>query len=251
MDINHVVTHNTSLEQAVASLRVALQSAENRTARLERLIRWGATIFVVFLGMLPMLAYKPSGLAFAQVESGVIPPSQAPQIDPQNDFKRAIDALENIGKKLDSIDKKLAIFGQTEQLVGEFKNSVQQAIMKNDDAWALIESNHKDCKDKLISKEECMMKYAMSDIIGSMVDTTANVMVLVGRVRGDSNLIHEFVGRLNGSLLEGIKSELRLMNTALASVPVMAIQMDAMTRQMGAMTYSIGSTMGRVGSWMP
>lgn len=92
---------------------------------------------------------------------------------------------------------------------------------------------------------------------GAIVVATGSVLVdagvLMHRVREDSNLFRGAVESMGGpnELLRGIQNELHAMNMALASVPVMAVQMDAINRNMSVMSHGVGSTMGRMGSWMP
>ncbi|CAK0763784.1 conserved hypothetical protein [Gammaproteobacteria bacterium] len=228
---------SATLDQVTTSLTLltaALASAEQRTARLERIVRWGALVFVAFLGIASMLVYNPMGVAFATLT------------EPSSDAKRVADALENINNNL-------AVFGQVGQLGAILGKEVPMAIMNNKDTWNLIKINHpNECKEDT-DKPNCMKDYAMSDIVGSMVNVTANMMVLIGRIRWNSDKVREFLSAASDgpSFLDAIGKELHLMNTALASVPIMAIQMDAMNRQMSVMSYSVGSTMGRMGNWMP
>jgi hypothetical protein len=99
-------------------------------------------------------------------------------------------------------------------------------------------------------QKQQIVQMSLMKAVGSVL---VDAGVLMHRVRQDSDLFRTAVQSIGGpnKLLEGIQGELHMMNGMLASIPVMATQMDAMTRQMGVMSYSVGSTMGRAGSWMP
>jgi hypothetical protein len=92
--------------------------------------------------------------------------------------------------------------------------------------------------------------YATQAVVQSVVGTFVDTVVLMQRIRQDSNA---FPGYITGpeDVLRGVERQLEVMNRAMASIPTMAVQMDLMNGNMAAMSYSMGSTMGRMGKWVP
>ncbi len=128
------------------------------------------------------------------------------------------------------------------------KPAIQNAVMNNADVQKNVQTYR--VEHGLEVNEENMRKYATPALVDSAVTTIIDTVVLMQRIREDSNEFRNVIGG-PGPALSAIHEELRLMNVALASVPAMAFQMDVMNRHMGSMSHSMGSTMGRMGNWMP
>ena len=92
--------------------------------------------------------------------------------------------------------------------------------------------------------------YAMQAVVQSVVGTFVDTVVLMQRIRQDSDAFRDYVTGPE-DVLRGVEQQLVVMNGAMTSVPAMAAQMDLMNRNIASMTYSMGSTMGRMGKWMP
>ena len=75
--------------------------------------------------------------------------------------------------------------------------------------------------------------------------TLENTGILINRLKEDSDFLRTHRGLLN------IGKELRMLNNALSSVPIMAEEMRQMNVKMGVMTYGVDSTMGRMGRMVP
>lgn len=133
-------------------------------------------------------------------------------------------------------------------ILQEAAPAIEQAMMGNPDVQKYV---HAYLEGKGIEPtQQNMMAYSTKAVVESGVATIVDLVVLMQRIRQDSNVFRDFVQGPT-PVLEGVQRELHLMNGALASVPAMVVQMDLMNRNMASMSHSMGSTMGRMGSWMP
>jgi hypothetical protein len=216
------------LTQTVAVLAEALARSERRHAHLARTLRWGAlTLITLFVGAGALLADR-FGAAYAQ-------PGGIPQ---------ATDAVEALNR----INDNLALFGMMGQTLKTAIPAIEKAMMESPDVRKSVEIYLK--AQGIDPTPENMMANAGSAIAHSAVTTVVDTVVLMQRIRDDSNEFRDLIGG-PGPALRGLERELQLMNLALASVPAMAAQMDFMNRHMASMTHSIGTSMGRMGSWLP
>jgi len=92
-----------------------------------------------------------------------------------------------------------------------------------------------------------------TDSTSTKTTTVKNVMldslVLIDRLREDSDLIRRKFENHPQAL--SISQELRNLNIALSSVPLMVEEMRRMNVSIGVMSYGMDSTMGRMGRMMP
>ncbi len=223
--------HETDLQQlaqTVAALAEALARSERRHAHLARTLRWGTLALVTLVGGAAAFLTNPSGLAFAQ----------------QAAFPQAANAVE----ALNNINRNLAVFGIWGEAMGQVLPAVEQTMQNNPDVQAQVQDYLK--AHQINPTRENMMAYAGPAVIESAVTTLVDTVVLMQRIREDSNGLRGLLASPT-PVLEGLQQELKLMNGALSAVPAMAIQMDFMNRNMASMTHSMGSTMGRMGSWLP
>jgi len=213
----------------IENLTSALERSESRYTQLTRLIRWSVlgigavaiTVAVAFSGFL--------GTAYAQKEQA-IPEAQS-----------VVDALNNINRNL-------ALFGMASQYMQQARPAIEAAVMNNQDVQSYMVQYL--AEKKIEPTPQNMQQYAIPALINSTVTTMVDTVVLMHRIRDDSNSFRELVGG-PGPALRSIQHELKLVNAALMSVPTMAVQMDLMNRNMASMSHSMGSTLGRAGSWMP
>jgi hypothetical protein len=256
------------LRAVVLQLGNALALSERRTARLERVIRWGAlTLLLVFaLGLAS--AIRPFGVALAEQEARS--PSKSPE--------QAIDRLT------ESLTGPRSTLGMMGMMVGNMLEvGVRRAMTEAGDIPAL---SPEDCSPgvQLSSeleqarvttplgfyvkcffvkndKENPTPQDYQQAVVTAITGTAVDLGVLVARVRDDSDRIRNFIAHYVGdseALLRQIGGELELLNKTLESVPVMTANVNTMTHQMGimaadmnSMTHSMGTSMGRMGKWMP
>ncbi|AGA89220.1 hypothetical protein Thimo_0351 [Thioflavicoccus mobilis 8321] len=217
------------LNQTVASLAEALARSERRHAHLARTMRWGALGLFSLLILAGFMIADRAGLAFAQSPGG------SPQAT------TTVEALNNI-------DANLMVLGAMGQAMQAVTPAIQQAVDNNPDVQAYMQRYFKE--HGLNPAPEQQAAYAQQALMESLVGTVIDSIVLVQRIRQDSNAFRELVTGPD-DVLRDIEGQLDTMNRAMLSIPIMAAQMDAMNRNMAAMSYSMGSTMGRVGNWMP
>lgn len=217
------------LSQAVAGLTEALALSEKRSARLRRNLRWG------ILGGLSLLCI---GGAFVAQRPGIAQPH-----DPAG-FPQATTAVE----ALNNINANLMVLGQLGKTLQEFTPVIKQAVLSNPDVQQYVQDYF--TKNDLKPSAEEQEAYAMQAIMGSVVGTFVDTVVLMQRIREDSNAFRAYVTGPE-EVLRGVERQLEAMNVAMAAIPPMAAEMNLMNRNMASMSYSMGSTMGRVGSWMP
>ncbi len=213
------------LTQSVAVLAEALARSERRYAQLARVLRWGTLALVTVVSAVGFTAAGRFAPAYAQ---GAAAPEAA-------------QALERIADNLVPI-------GMLGQALNQASPVIQQALMNNPDVQAQVRDYLK--AKGLPDTPENMMANATPAVIEAGLTTLANTVVLMHRIRGDSNAFRDLIGD-PAAAIGGVAQELKVMNAALVAVPAMAMQMDLMNRNISAMTYSMGSTMGRMGSWMP
>lgn len=216
------------LSQAVASLAEALARSERRHALLARSLRWGVLGLVSLLVAAGFLMVDRFGVAHAQNPAGF------PQAT------TAVDALNNINANL-------MLMGELGQALQRFSPAIRQTLMANPDVKKLVDAYREQNPD---ATQEDLDAYAMQRILGSMVGTFVDTVVLMQRIRQDSNAFRDYITGPE-DVLRGVEQQLEVMNRAMASIPPMAVQMDLMNRNMASMTHSMGSTMGRMGNWMP
>lgn len=221
-----------SLGRTLTQLTMALEKSERRSRRLEGILRWGALGLVAFFFFLVYVLTDSIGIAHAQKQQA------------QQGLQEAATVVE----ALNSISNNLALFGMLGGALQQAKPAIDQAIMDNPDVQKHVR-NYLNAQGIPVT-EENIKKYAPAAIMQGTVTTFVDTVVLLQRIREDSNAFRNLVGGPVPAL-EAIESELKKLNIALASVPVMAAQMDLMNRNMASMTYSMGSTMGRMGNWVP
>jgi type IV secretory pathway VirB2 component (pilin) len=247
---------NKDLHDVVVELGHALAASERRTARLERTIRWGALGVLGILALALTALVEPLGTAVAQ--QGASP------------SKSVEEALDRINANLTGPTSTLGMMGQMmyagiNAAVGEAQtalasdNTISPLYgLAYDSLRAHLEHQGVPPDQIDIEKIKAIPPQEKGQVLqGAIVAATGSVLVdagvLMHRVREDSDLFRSVVESMGGpnELLRGIKTELHAMNLALASVPMMAVQMDRMNRNMSVMSHGVGSTMGRMGSWMP
>jgi hypothetical protein len=229
MSTQNLTADVRQLNEAVARLAEALARSERRHAHMARVVRWGVLGIVVLAGFAGVAFTNAIGLVYAADEEGL--PEAA-----------------NVVQALNNINANLALFGMLGKKVQESVPVIEAAIMENEDVQKYMVSYTEAAG--LEPTPENMKSLAPRAVMESSVKTFVDAVVLMQRIRQDSNEFRSVVGG-PGPALQGVQEELRLMNAALSSVPAMAAQMDLMNRNMASMTYSMGSTMGRMGSWMP
>lgn len=224
-------TQDIELQQltaTVALLAESLARSERRHAHIARSLRWGGLMLVSLLVAATALVADRTGLAFAA--QGDLPETAT-----------LVDALNRI-------DRNLAMFGMMGGVLEQLAPAIGSAISENTDVRATVDDYLK--RQSLELTDANRKAYAAPVVVNSAVTTMVDTVVLMGRIRGDSNAFRELIGGPTPAL-RGLEQELQRLNVALAAVPAMAIQMDLMNRNMASMTHSMGSTMGRMGSWMP
>lgn len=245
------------LQAVVAALGDTLAASEHRSARLERTIRWGLMGILGAIGLTGALILNPFRDAIAT--------------DGQQASQSIEQAVDRLTVSLTGPQSTLGMMGQmmnagVKAAVAESVNAIENDITDTplykfsyDSLYAYLRDvKHVPEQDidvdriKAIQQEtkEQVMMFAMMTAAGSvMVDAG----VLMHRIREDSNYFRKVLDSIGGpdALLAGIRDELARMNLALASVPIMAAEMNTMTHQMGVMSYSVGNTMGRASNWMP
>lgn len=222
-------TASDQLVRNIDNLTNALEKSESRYAQLIRLIRW----CVVGIGAVTISV----AVAFTDIMSTAY--AQKEQATPE--AQSVVDALNNINRNL-------ALFGMAAHYMQQARPAIEASVMNNQDVQSYM-------VQYLTEKEidptpKNMQQHAIPALINSAVTTMVNTVVLMNRIRDDSNSFREVIGGPVPAL-NAIQKELKLVNAALMSVPTMAVQMDLMNRNMASMSHSMGSTLGRAGSWMP
>jgi hypothetical protein len=225
-------TPDTDLQQlnhTVACLTQALAHSERRHAHLARAMRWGAIAFVALLLFGGLLVADRIGTAYAQNPGGF--PQAA----------TAVDALNNINANL-------MVMGEMGKAMQQFSPAIKTAVMRNPDVRKHVQAYFEE--NNLNPTPEEQERFAMQAVTESVVETFVDTVVLMQRIRQDSNAFRDYVTGPE-DVLRGVEQQLEVMNVAMASIPAMAAQMDLMNRNMASMSYSMGSTMGRMGKWVP
>lgn len=217
------------LSEVVARLSDALARSERRHAHFARAMRWGVAAMVALLFVGGLLITGRVGIAHADNPAG---------------FPQATTAVE----ALNNINANLMVMGEVGKVLQAFAPAVKQAVMNNPDVQKYVQDYFKE--NNLNPSPEEQEAYATQAIVQSVVSTFVDTVVLLQRVRQDSNAFRELVMGPSDAL-HSLGHQLEVMNLAMASIPPMAAQMDLMNRNMSSMSYSMGSTMGRMGSWMP
>jgi hypothetical protein len=217
------------INETLASLTEALARSERRHAHLARTMRWGALAVLALLVFGGALVADRVGIAHAQDPGG---------------FPRAATAVE----ALNNINGNLMIMGEMGKAAQQFLPAIQAALMNNADLRGHVQEHFEKLGVEPTEAEQ--EAYAMQVIVQSAIGTLVDTVVLMQRIRQDSNAFRDYVTGPE-DVLRGLEHELQVMNLAMASIPAMAAQMDLMNRNMASMTYSMGSTMGRMGKWMP
>jgi hypothetical protein len=229
---NQPISPETDLQQlnrAVASLSEALARSERRHAHAARAMRWGALAVVSLLVFAGYLVGDRAGIAHAQNPAG---------------FPQASNAVE----ALNNINANLMVMGEMGKMLQQFSPAIKQAVMSNPDVQKHVQDYFE--KNNLNPSPEEQEAFATQAVVQSVVSTFVDTVVLMQRIRQDSNAFRDYVTGPE-DVLRGVERQLEVMNLAMASIPPMAAQMDLMNRNMSSMSYSMGSTMGRMGSWMP
>jgi hypothetical protein len=217
------------LTQSLAHLTEALASSERRYVQLARIVRWGTLVVFLIVVIVGLTVSNTVGIAHAEKEQGF------------QQGQTVVEALNNINANL-------TLFGMAGDGLQQVVPAIQDTMMKNPDVQSQVKAYLKE--QGIEETPENMKRYATAAILKNTVSTLVDAVVLMQRIREDSNAFREMVGG-PGPALHAIQHELRLMNGAMMSIPAMATQMDLMNRNMATMSYSMGSTMGRMGNWMP
>ena len=223
------LTDVQQLSQAVSSLAEALAVSERQHQHLARSLRWGVLGLVSLLLVAGFLAVDRMGVAHAQNPGG---------------FPQATSTVE----ALNNINANLMVMGELGKTFQQFAPAVKQAVMGNPEVQKYVQDYFK--ANNLNPSPEQQEAYAMEAVVQSVVGTFVDTVVLMQRIRKDSDAFRDYVTGPE-DVLRGLEQQLVVMNHAMASIPPMAVQMDLMNRNMASMSHSMGSTMGRVGNWMP
>jgi molecular chaperone DnaK (HSP70) len=130
----------------------------------------------------------------------------------------------------------------------QFSPAIKDAVMRNPDVRKHVQDYFEE--HNLNPSPEEQEAFAMQAVTQSVVETFVDTVVLMQRIRQDSNAFRDYVTGPE-DVLRGVEQQLEVMNLAMASIPPMAAQMELMNINMASMTHSMGSTMGRMGKWMP
>lgn len=229
MSTDKQLTELEKLTETVLHLKETMNQKERNYEHLAKLVRWGVLGFIAAIVMVGVVITDRIGTAYAQTDDGL------------NQAKGVVEALNNINDNL-------ALFGMLGQTIQQAKPAIQNAMMNNSDVQKHVQSYL--AEKGLQVNEENMRKYATPAIVESAMTTMIDTVVLMQRIRQDSNKFRDMVGG-PGPAISAIRDELRLINLALVSVPAMAVQMDIMNFHMSRMSYSMHTTLGRVGDWTP
>lgn len=217
------------LNEIVARLAETVAQSERRQARILRTLRWGILAALLLPALVGVLVLERSGIAHARDPDG-FPKATT-----------AVEALNNINANLMVMGE----LGRTLQLVGP---AIGEAVQSNPDVQAYVREYFE--AHGLHPPPEQQDAYAQRAIVESVVGTFVDTVVLIQRIREDSNAFRDLITGPE-DVLRDLEQQLKTMNVAMASIPAMVVQMDLMNRNMASMSHSMGSTMGRAGSWMP
>jgi hypothetical protein len=229
MSVQATSTELEQLTQSVAHLAETLACSERRYAQFARIVRWGTLIVFLIIVAVGLTVSNTMGIAHAEKEQGI------------QQGQTVVEALNNISANL-------ALFGMVGHGLQQAMPAIKDTMMENPDVRNQVKEFLKE--QGIEETPENMKQYAAAAILKNTVSTLVDAVVLMQRIREDSNAFRDVVGG-PGPALHAIQHELRLMNGAMLSIPAMATQMDLMNRNMATMSYSMGSTMGRMGNWMP
>lgn len=277
------------LRAAVATLSNTLSISEQRTARLERIIRWGGITIVLTLSLALATALQPLGYAIGQ-----------PTPTPSRSAEEAIDRLTQ------SLTGPQSTLGQMGMMMQNMMALVTQRAMSETAALSgslgnpPVELKISDCRGESLESgtpprtqgEQARIDRARTEnplgyytkcfflensfqavdgayrsedyqaaLLAAMGGTAVELGVLVHRLRYDSDYVQQLQALLKevtpAAALQGIAEQLGTLNHALASVPQMTADMNVMTQQMGvmtadmtAMTHHMGNMNYSVGSTM-
>lgn len=261
------------LQTLVAQLGSTLAASERRTARLERVLRWGALTGLSILAITLAVTLKPLDEAVASTES----PSVKLFAKALDDFKQGLGQNDNLARFLDDLAA----------LTHNLRVLTDDAGMMMQSAWGdaleqarvetgIVAQQVTDCQSIQDPSNASVQSLRASYPLGvfsagyfctrpehplsppqsadlepvqfaePLLKAGSNALVDVGivltRVRQDSNAFRQWLASGGGERALGqISGELHFLNASIA----------AMVRDMSVMSYSVGSTMGRAGSWMP
>jgi len=275
--------HAESLQQlneTVTQFTAALAASERRHAQTARTIRRGAlilaTLGLAWIGLNTIDVAR--ALDAGSSSGGGGPASACNPMDPatmqtqacafeqvssfffmMNELMKGMMTSDDVIKRLADDDpfvhQASVPYEKARQNLDELRSQVMErsseseSSISKEDVEAL-----QNAEQAVANAQRPLQGLVMKDFPKVAGQIVVDFAVLVDRLRKDSN---DFRGYLEGryprphSPIGMVASELRLMNSALASVPAMTAQMDLMNRNMASMTYSMGSTMGRMGNWMP
>jgi hypothetical protein len=217
------------LSEVVASLTDALARSERRHAQMARAMRWGSLAVVLLLLAAGLAITGRAGIAHAQNAAG---------------FPQASTAVE----ALNNINANLMVMGEAGKMLQQLSPAIKQAVLGNPDVQKYVQDYFE--KNNLNPSPAEREAYATQAVVQSVVGTFVDAVVLLQRIRQDSNAFRDYITGPE-DVLRDVEHQLEVMNLAMASIPPMAAQMDLMNRNMSSINYSMGSTMGRMGSWMP
>lgn len=190
------------LMDALTRLTEAQVASERRTARLERIIRWGAIGLVAIAVTTVAVVNDTIGVAFATTEAPL-----AGQ-DPTN----VVDALNRINQNL-------AVMGQ----MGGLMQAGMEAAQSDPVVQKYLKENFPG-----MEPQQALMAAAGQAVAGGFV--------VLHRIRADSDVIHKMITDDNlEKAMSTVGQELHLMNVALAAIPYMASNMGSMGYNMNKM----------------
>lgn len=261
------------LSETVARLSEALAASERRHAAVARAVRWGALTCIVLVATVLYAGSDAIKAYAAQVMS------------PWDAYERQLalqpPALDNILMSLmgsEAMQGALVKVLQSSSMIAAEETKSFLQCVEDREKLQEPEKEKKLCFSKTSAEDlgeffldadgnlprppapdagqKEQMAYAQKMMAGTLMaagQTLVDAAALVHRVRRDSDLVRRTVNDIGGvkETLDGIRSELWMMNGALRAVPAMAGEMGAMNRHMSVMSNSVGSTMGRMGSIMP
>ncbi len=268
-----------SLEQladTVGQLAQALAASECRRVALSKRIRWGAAVVLVMLGLGVFITFSDLKSAHAANSGGAPGAGSCNTVECQMQpismfFGMMLQLMEGMMRSDDVHRYMYRVHEDFRTKVDELKQA-QKVYVELTGAEPLdpascshpsvddkCPADSKQCRGavKTVCDNAQWMGQALQQRFPALAgQTVVDMALLVRRLREDSDQFRDYLAARNmqdpkGGPVAAVAQELHLMNRALAAVPAMAREMNAMNHQMSVMSYSVGSTMGRMGSVMP
>jgi len=271
------------LQAIVTQLGATLAASERRTARLERIIRWGALAGLSIVAITLLVLVKPLGYAVA-----------APDTTSLQQFSKALEQLKpGMGQN----DRVVQFLDDMAALVHNLRVVTDESGMMLSAAWgdALLQAQQESqvvaaevqtCQEIFDPDNQTVTKLRVNNPLGvfsigyfcnpkrpdpsgsghyapvyepakvaelqpdafmaPLLKATSNMLVDLGIVM---TRVRQDSNSFRQWLAEG-GSE-RMLGQISGELHFLNASIAAMVRDMSVMSYSMGSTMGRAGSWMP